>query len=200
MPHLRQRRRRYRRHRYSRALRYGAAVPGGLATPLRYHRGGFYEWDGCAWPEADEAALRARLYSFLDLCQSKTSKGGLCPVKPNALMVGGVLDALRAAAHLDAAIAPPAWLDDVGRAAGGHDRRLRQRAAAPADVRGSCRTRRSFFTHNALDYRYDRGAPEPRNGSTSWASFGRTTRVDRDAARDLRLLPDPRHPPAKGVL
>ena len=54
------------------------------------------DWDGCAWREEDEAALRARLYSFLDECQAKTGKGSLCPVKPNAQMVGSVLEALRA--------------------------------------------------------------------------------------------------------
>jgi hypothetical protein len=85
-----------------------------LATPPHHHRGVFYEWDGSSWPEAGADNLRARLYAFLDECQSKT-KGGFCPVKPNALMVGGVLDALRAASHLDATVAPPAWLDGSDR-------------------------------------------------------------------------------------
>ena len=139
---------------------------GVLATPLRYHRGDFYEWDGCAWPEADEAALRARLYSFLDERQTKTGNGRLCPVKPNAQMVGGVLDALRAAAHLDAAISPPVWLDGVeGPAADTivactngllHLPTLRLLPHTP-----------SFFTHNALDFAYDPGAPEP----SQWLDF-----------------------------
>jgi putative DNA primase/helicase len=137
-----------------------------LATPLSCHRGGFYEWDGCAWREADEAALRARLYSFLDERQTKTGKGDLCPVKPNAQMVGSVLDALRAAAHLDAAISPPAWLDGV--------------EGPEADTILACangllhlptlrllRHTPSFFTHNALDFAYDARAPEP----TQWLDF-----------------------------
>jgi putative DNA primase/helicase len=131
-----------------------------LATPLRCHRSGFYAWDGCAWREADEAALRARLYSFLDECQTKTGKGALCPVKPNAQMVGSVLDALRAAAHLDAAISPPAWLDGVEgpeantilACANGllHLPTLRLLLHTP-----------SFFTHNALDFAYDPHARQP---------------------------------------
>ena len=139
---------------------------GSLATPLRYHRGSFYEWDGCAWAEADEAALRARLYSFLDLCQSKTGTGRLCPVKPNAQMVGSVLDALRAAAHLDAQISPPVWLDGVeGPAADTivacangllHLPTLRLLPHTP-----------SFFSHNALDFAHDPGAPEP----AQWLNF-----------------------------
>jgi putative DNA primase/helicase len=131
----------------------------GLATPVHYHRGGFHEWSGCAWPEVDEASLRARLYTFLDRAQSKSVKGALLPVKPNALMVGGVLDALRAAGYLDCAIAPPAWLGDSG---------------APANEVIACAngllhlpTRRllphtpSFFNLNALDYAYDPNAATP---------------------------------------
>ena len=60
----------------------------GLAVPLRHHRGGFFEWSGCAWLEVDEAGLRARLYAFLDQCKSKTAEGELLPVKPNIQMVG----------------------------------------------------------------------------------------------------------------
>jgi putative DNA primase/helicase len=136
-----------------------------LATPVRYHRGAFYEWDGSSWPEAGADGLRARLYEFLDGCQSKT-KGGFCPVKPNSLMVGGVLDALRAAAHLDAMIAPPAWLDGVD--------------GPPAHEIVACATgllhlptlnalphTPSYFNHHALDCAYQPDAPEPRQ----WLAF-----------------------------
>jgi putative DNA primase/helicase len=87
-------------------------------------------------------------------------------VKPNAQMVGSVLDALRAAAHLDAAISPPAWLDGV--------------EGPEADTILACangllhlptlrllRHTPSFFTHNALDFAYDARAPEP----TQWLDF-----------------------------
>ena len=169
-----------------------------LATPLHHHRGVFYEWDGSSWPEAGADKLRARLYAFLDGCQSKT-KGGFCPVKPNALMVGGVLDALRAAAHLDATVAPPAWLDgadgppahEIVACANGllHLPTLTLLPHTP-----------SFFNLNALDYAYDRDAPEPRQ----WLAFldqvwPDDPRVDRDAAANLRLPPDERHKPTKSV-
>jgi putative DNA primase/helicase len=143
-----------------------ARLQRGLATPLRYHRGSFYEWNGCAWPEADEAALRARLYSFLDLCQTKTGTGRLCPVKPNAQMVGTLLDALRAAAHLDAAISPPVWLDGV--------------KGSPPDTIVACANgllhlptlqllphTPSFFSQNTLDFAYNPSAPEP----SQWLDF-----------------------------
>jgi putative DNA primase/helicase len=136
-----------------------------LATPLHHHRGVFYEWDGSSWPEAGADKLRARLYSFLDQCQRKT-KGGFCSVKPNAQMVGSVLDALRAAAHLDVAISPPAWLD-------GADRPPAHEIVACANGLLHLPTLRllphtpSFFNLNALDYAYERDAPEPRQ----WLAF-----------------------------
>ena len=37
----------------------------GLAVPVRHRRGDFFEWNGCAWLEVEEAGLRARLYAFL---------------------------------------------------------------------------------------------------------------------------------------
>jgi putative DNA primase/helicase len=134
---------------------------GSLSTPLRHYRGAFYEWDGCAWPETGEPMLRARVYAFLDQCQCRNAKGDLYPVKPNAQLVSSVLDALRAAAHLDASIAAPAWLDCANRpqaheivaCANGllHLPTLRLLQHTP-----------TFFTHNALDFAYRPGATEPR--------------------------------------
>lgn len=136
-----------------------------LATPLRHHRGGFYEWNGSSWPEAGEDKLRAQLYAFLDGCQSKT-KGRSCPVKPNASMVAGVLDALRAAAHLKSTIEPPAWVD-------GADGPPAHEVIACANGLLHLPTLRmqshtcNFFNLNALDYAYDRNSPPPR----LWLAF-----------------------------
>ena len=138
----------------------------GLEAPLNYHRGAFYEWDGSAWPQASEDMLRARLYAFLDQCQTKTAKGGLCPVRPNALMVGGLLDALRAAAHLDEKIEPPAWLDGTS---GPSAHEVVACANGLLHLPTSTLTPHtpSFFTYNALDYAYERNAPAPRQ----WLAF-----------------------------
>ena len=138
----------------------------GLPVPLRHHRGSFFEWNGCAWLEVEEAGLRARLYAFLDQCQSKTAEGELRPVKPNAKMVADVLDALRAAAQLDAAIEPPAWLEGAYR--------------PPAHMLVACANglmdlptaqlmphTPAFFNHNALNFDYEPHAPEPRQ----WLDF-----------------------------
>jgi putative DNA primase/helicase len=137
-----------------------------LTTPLRHHRGSFYEWNGSSWPEAGEARLRSRLYAFLDQCKCKNAEGEICPVKPNPSMVAGVLDALCAAAHLESTIEPPAWLDgaiglpahEVIACANGllHLPTLRMQSHT-----------NSFFNLNALDYAYERDAPPPRQ----WLTF-----------------------------
>lgn len=123
---------------------------------LHRHRGGFYHWNGTAYPEIDEAYLRHRLYPFLDQCTT-----GERPAKPNAAMVSDVLDALRAASHLDDSVAAPAWLDQVPDLPAGeiiactngllHLPTLTLLPHSPA-----------FFGHNALDFGFERDAPEPR--------------------------------------
>jgi putative DNA primase/helicase len=137
-----------------------------LATPLWRHRGDFYEWAGPSWPKVDEDKLRARLYPFLDGCQTKAKDGKPRPVKPNAPMVSGVLDAVRARAYLDATIEPPAWLD-------GGERFSAQDIVACTNGLLHLPTLRllphtpSFFNLNAVDYAYDPKAPEPKN----WLAF-----------------------------
>jgi putative DNA primase/helicase len=110
--------------------------------------------------------MRSQLYAFLDQCFTRDLKGGLQSVKPNAAMVTNVLDGLRAASHLDASIAAPAWLDHV--------------PDLPAEEIVACLngllhlpTRvllphtPAFFTYNALDFAFERNAPEPRQ----WLEF-----------------------------
>ena len=144
-------------------------------APLKFHGGAFYEWDGSAWPQADEDGLRSRLYEYLDRCRSRNSKGELCPVKPNAAMVSGVVDALRGTAHLDEKIAAPAWLDGV---AGPPPREI----VACANGLLHLPTRKllphtpAFFNMNALDYAYDPKAPKP----VQWLAFLRQLWPDDD--------------------
>ena len=77
---------------------------------LHHHRGVFREWCGGAWPVADDAAVRAALWKFLETAQKPNDK----PFQPNRARVGDALDALRAVTNLPAEIDPPAWLDTIG--------------------------------------------------------------------------------------
>jgi putative DNA primase/helicase len=81
-------------------------------------------------------------------------------------MVSNVLDALRAASHLDSAIAPPAWLDPA------HDIPAIEIVACSNGLLHLPTLRLlphtpGFFTLNALDYPFEPGGPEPRQ----WLAF-----------------------------
>jgi putative DNA primase/helicase len=133
---------------------------------LHHHRGYFYRWSGAAYTEVGEPELRSQLYAFLDECVTSRKKGELRPVKPNAAMVTNVVDALRAASHLDNANTPRAWLDPAD--------------GLPATEIVACSNgllhlptgmllphTPAFFTLNALDYPFEPAAPEPRQ----WLAF-----------------------------
>jgi putative DNA primase/helicase len=133
---------------------------------LHRYRGGFYHWNGSAYPEIAEDALRSHVYSFLSQCETLDRRGHRRRVKPHAAMVANVLDALRAASHLDENIAPPIWLDQV----------LEFPAAEiiacsngllHLPTRTLLRHSPDFFTHNAVDFAFDREASEPRQ----WLAF-----------------------------
>jgi putative DNA primase/helicase len=133
---------------------------------LHHHRSGFYRWTGSAYSELDNEQLRALLYAFLNATVTMGADRKLRKVKPNAAMVTNVLDALRAASHLDNAIAPPAWLDpahgvpaaEIVACANGllHVPTLTLLPHTPY-----------FFTLNALDYGFEPEAPALRQ----WFAF-----------------------------
>ena len=105
----------------------------GLTTPLRHHRGSFFEWSGCAWPEAEEAMLRARLYAFLDQCREQNRQGRAHPGKtqrPDGRLGARRVTRRRATRRLDRAAGVA---QRRRRTACARTRRLRQWAAASAD-------------------------------------------------------------------
>jgi putative DNA primase/helicase len=128
---------------------------------LHHHRGLFYRWTGGAYPEVDEADLRARLYRFLHGC-----KAGRRPVRPNAAMVSNVLDALRARSHLDAGITAPVWLDQVPDIAAGEIIAC-SNGLLHLPTLVLLRHTPTFFSHNVLDFCFDANFPEPRQ----WLAF-----------------------------
>ena len=140
-------------------------VEGGQRT-LHRHRGAFYAWNGKAYPEADDAGLRAKIYDFLDRCVAIDENGDTRPVKPNMRLVGNVFDALAAAAQIDTTISAPAWLDyavdfpveEIISCANGllHLPSLELLPHTPG-----------FFTHNALEFEFDPHLSEPRH----WLQF-----------------------------
>ena len=135
---------------------------------LHHHRGAFYHWCGSAYVEMAESALRARLYGFLE------------PAKPNTTMVNHVLDALRAAAHVDGTIEPPRWLSP------------HKLDPAPVDLIACsngllhlptlvlCSPSPRLFNLNALEFEYRPDTAEPQE----WLAFLNQIWPDDPQSRD----------------
>jgi putative DNA primase/helicase len=135
-------------------------------STLRYHRDTFYEWSGSCYPELAESELRARLYAFLEKCSNANGKGIPQPFKPTMVRVANVVDALRAAAHLPAAIEPPAWLDQTSGLAPENLIACRNGILHPPALTLFPQSP-AFFTRNALDFDFDPQPPPPLN----WLRF-----------------------------
>ena len=129
---------------------------------LHHHGGDFCVWNGRCYQETGSDAIRAEIYDFLD--QAKGPEAA--PFNPNARKVSDVEDALRATAHLDRSVKPPAWLGDT--------------TSPPAEELLACAngllhlpTRQllpptpEFLTFNALDYAFEPDADEP----VAWLNF-----------------------------
>ena len=136
----------------------------GTHRTLHHHNGVFYSWSGRHYPEADEMALRAKLYAFLDGALRRNADA-VVPFKPTRANVNDVLDAVKAVTNLDSSIRAPTWL--------GH-------APMPADEIVPCRNgllhllsgqllahTAEFFVHNVLQFDYDANAPPP----SEWLNF-----------------------------
>ena len=131
------------------------------AGHLHAWRGDLRAWTGTHYAEAEQAAVRAAIYEYLEGAMRPGPNGTTEPFRPNATAVNNVLDALRAAAHLDGAIAPPAWIDPASG------------SPPPAEIIAVANgllhvgTRRllphtpAFFCTNALPFPWLPHAPEP---------------------------------------
>jgi putative DNA primase/helicase len=133
---------------------------------IHHHHDSFYAWNGNAYPELGETEIRSQLYKFLNQCVIVNPKGETAPYKPNMSRVANVLDGLRGASNLSDSVSAPAWLDcvpdlpaaDIIACANGL-------LFLPTLDLLPCTP--LFFTHNALDFGFDRSAPEP----VEWKRF-----------------------------
>jgi P4 family phage/plasmid primase-like protien len=134
---------------------------------LHHHGGLFYRWTGTHYPAAEDAALRAQVYSFLEHAQRwDARRQKAVPFQPNTSKVNNVMDALKAVANLPSTVQPPAWLDgrtdpppaEIVACQNGllHLPTKRPVPASPA-----------LFSLNALNFDYDPDAPDPK----AWLGF-----------------------------
>jgi putative DNA primase/helicase len=125
---------------------------------LRYWRSCFYRWKGAAWLETPTDDVRAACYTDLEAINRE--------FKPNQSKVSNVVDALKAAAHLDSAVEAPCW--------------IKGEAIAPATELLPCAngllhlttghvypSTPDYFNLNALPLAYDPSAGAP----AQWLAF-----------------------------
>src|SRR6516164_4262648 len=78
---------------------------------LHRHRGTFWRFQANHYALADQEAVRAEAWRFLERARRRGANGKLVPFKPNRARVSDVLDALAGVCSLDNQIDPPIWLD-----------------------------------------------------------------------------------------
>lgn len=126
---------------------------------LKFWQDVFYRWDGAGWGELTTGDIRAMLYAFLQ-------RDGFADYKPTQATVGNLLDALKAAAHLESRRAPPCWTD--GRAG---PTPWEMVACKNGLLHLPTRTLHpptpAFFSFNAAPYAYQPDAPPP----AQWLAF-----------------------------
>ena len=136
------------------------------SAPTLHHYGAiFYEWTGTHYQEVDSAAIRARMYKFLENAKRWDAKAeAMVPYQPTSRKVSDVIDALKAETNLPKTVVVPAW---VG---------VSPEMYPPASEFVACEngllhlptldpytSTPVYFTHNALDYSFDPDAPDPKH-------------------------------------
>lgn len=126
---------------------------------LKAWQGMFYQWDGAKWAEMTTDDVRAMLYRFLE-------REAYTTYTPTQSRVSNLLDALKAAAHLDSRAAPPCWID--GRA-GPSPRELLacRNGLLHLPSRTLAAPTPALFSTNAAPYDYRPDAPPP----VQWVEF-----------------------------
>jgi len=143
---------------------------------LRHWRGGWMQWQGTHWIEAEDKGVKAWAYGRLEHASywdNKAKVPELKPWDPNRHKVGDVLDALAAVAHTAEGIDTPSWLIPVR--GGPHDQSNYRATEIVACANGLLHvgTRKLlersplYFNRVAVPFEYEAATPEP----ARWLSF-----------------------------
>lgn len=130
-----------------------------------FQGGVFYRWNGSAWPEIDDHALRSDLYSFFADAVYIDDKGDQKDFGPNRYKVSDLMDAMKGISHIPTNTVTPHWFL-------GHD--------LPASEMVACDnglvhipTRKlythtpNYYQHHAVSFEFDPKAPAP----AKWLAF-----------------------------
>ena len=130
---------------------------------LHVQQGLFYRYDGTAYPQVEEAAIRAELWEIAARARrpAQGKKATDAPFQPTTAKINNLLDAIRAHCHLPSASHPPRWIEDL---AGPPPRELlvMKNGILHVPSRTLFPHTPRLYTHNALAFDYDPDADPPR--------------------------------------
>jgi putative DNA primase/helicase len=132
---------------------------------LRHHRGDFYRHAGTHWPVAEDAVIRREVYRYL-AGAGRVVGNRVLPVKPTSAKVNDFLDALKAAALLEAGTTAPGWIaSGTGHTA---DELVPMKNGLLHLPTGELLPPTpKFFNNNVLPFDYDPATQEPKK----WLAF-----------------------------
>ena len=130
-----------------------------LAT-LRRCKDDFYTFNGVCYQAKSDAAMRSKLYEFLEGGVIKDASGFIA-VNPKSQSVSEVMDALKAEAHLDDELSPPCWIDGKDDNPPAEELLICKNGLLHMPTRELSPLNAGFFSLNALTYDYDADAPQP---------------------------------------
>ena len=141
-------------------------------STLIHQAGCFYGWSGSHYPQVDTAQVRKQVYEFLEESQRAGQGDETVRFQPTKKKVDDVVDAVRAVTQLPSSVAQPAWLNSCASAKFSVRTEvsilLAEKFIAFPNGLLHLPTQEfhpptpDFFTHNAVEFEYDTGVPEPR--------------------------------------
>lgn len=120
---------------------------------LKAWQGSIFRWGGACWHELSNEDARAMVYDFLDA-------HGESHYRPNQSKVSNLLDALKAAIHLDSRVQAPQWIDGPSAAPAGEIVACANGLLHLGSGQLLTPTPR-FFNRNAVPFDYAPSGPEP---------------------------------------
>jgi putative DNA primase/helicase len=146
---------------------------------IHHYRGGFYQWNGSCYRQADDDTIKANVWTFLESARRVGKDDKTQPFRPNKASVANVIDALQAVSNLPKDIEAPTWLGaGSGRAPAAEILPVSNgllhlptgRILPPSPA---------FFGMNAATLRYDPKATQPVEFFRFMADLSETTRRPR---------------------
>jgi len=148
---------------------------------IHHWRGSFLEWRNGCYRDADAAAIKASIWSFLNSAHRWNEKYELVRFQPTRNKVADVQAALAAVANLPGHVEAPCWLDDAGGRLPPSELLPVANGLLHLPTGKLIKPSPQFFGLNASSVSFEAAAPEP----SEWLAFLSTIWPDDYEAIDV---------------